>query len=103
MKQVLLDHATGQGEYRVPWTSNSRYTARAIANATDGATIPTAGGSPLARVGDKYCFGIRRTMLHSTSCSKISAAGWKEMACLPFCSLLTLPGFLIDEMSEVEN
>ena len=103
MKQELRVQATGHGESRAPWTSNSKYTARAIANATDGATIPTAGGSPLARVGDKYFFGIRRTMLFSTSCSQISAAGWKVMACLRFCGLLTLPGFFIDETSEVEN
>ena len=75
MKQELLDHATGKGEYRVPWTSNSRYTARAIAKATDGATIPTGGGSPLVRVGERYFFGILRFMSVSTSCSKISAAG----------------------------
>ena len=103
MKQELRVQATGHGENRVPWTSSSKYTARAIANATDGATIPTAGGSPLARVGDKYFFDIRRTILVSTSCSKVPAVGWKEMACLGFRGLLTLPGFFIEETSEVEN
>jgi len=55
-----------------------------MAKATDGATIPTAGGSPLVRVGDKYFFGIRRFMSFSTSCSKISIAGSTVMACLRF-------------------
>ena len=103
MKQELLVQATGQGENRVPWTSNSKYTARAIANATDGATMPTAGGSPLARLGDEYFFGIRRFMSCSTSCSKISIAGSKVMACLRCWGRLTLPGFLVDETSEDEN
>ena len=75
MKQELLVQATGQGENRVPWTSNSKYTARAIANATDGATVPTGGGLPLVRVGERYCFGILRFMSLSTLCSKISAVG----------------------------
>jgi len=103
MKQEPRVQATGQGEYRTPWTSNSKYTARAIANATDGATIPTAGGSPLARLGEEYFLGILRFMSVSTSCSKISAVGWKDMACLRFCGRPAFPGFFIEETSEVEN
>ena len=75
MKQDPRVQATDHVKFRGPWTSHSRYMARAIANATDGETVPTEGGSPLTRVGDKYAFGTRRLMSLSTWCSKISAAG----------------------------